>query len=352
MDFAMALSPFLRRALRGLLVVSLLCLPVVSSHAESKDPVLTGVLEMLEGEISEEIILEWLESGPRPARPGASEMVALKKAGASDKLLSQLLALAGAPEPAAPPPTPAPSQPSQTFSAPPPTPTAPSQTTPSPQPRAVESSPRTAVRPEPAQAPSPGGVPVSFELYYVPDFGEDDPEWDLFVYLDGEPLTSIPAGSPLIGGKTLSFERHLAPGRHVFRLVQERHERRGRTKWFHLARVLEETIEVDLAPGTQAFFSVRFRQGLLQGHLNPVSYRFAQGSEEKRKEGLGGDPDGWPVVCEELRSNLKANGQLPRSLRADEENCVRWADLWTSEVPSRDAVRRLLESFRYRPVAE
>src|ERR1700753_2513480 len=105
-----------------------------SAPARAADPIVAQVLQMLQGGVSEPVITTWLDkSGARPAAVGSADLVALKKAGASDALMQKLIALAAAAAPApparAPPPAaapapsaPAPAPPPAAAPSPPPTP--------------------------------------------------------------------------------------------------------------------------------------------------------------------------------------------------------------------------------------
>ena len=70
-----------------------------------------------------------------------------------------------------------------------------------------------------------------------------------------------------------------------------------------------------------------------------------------RRDRQGGDPEDWPLVCEEIEANAEDGEQLGRSLRSLLDDCTRWPDLWSGlDVPPRDEVREALAMFLYRPV--
>ena len=63
-----------------------------SASASASDEVCAEVVRLLEAGLGEPLVLRWLEeSGKRPGRPTADDLVALKKAGASDELVAKLL---------------------------------------------------------------------------------------------------------------------------------------------------------------------------------------------------------------------------------------------------------------------
>ena len=65
-----------------------------SAPARAADPIVAQVLQMLQGGVSEPVITTWLDkSGARPAAVGSADLVALKKAGASDALRAELVEL-------------------------------------------------------------------------------------------------------------------------------------------------------------------------------------------------------------------------------------------------------------------
>ena len=83
----------------------------------------------------------------------------------------------------------------------------------------------------------------------------------------------------------------------------------------------------------------------------PLSYRFVQGRTVEVIEKQGGDPEDWPLVCEEIEANAAPGKELKKSLRRQLDDCRRWTELWGDlEVPPRDQVREALALFRYRPI--
>ncbi len=320
------------------IMLAVLLTAVTPIAAEPPSSILEEVRTMLEAEISEPIIVKWLAGSDRkPRRPSAAELIGLKQAGASDELLARLLELAGeAPDDGVvEPPAEAPA-----AVTPPAAPTAPPPSAVPPQPAA------------PTQSAATGEIPVHFELSYVPDFDEDEDEWGLYVYVDGEPLTYVPAGS-LLGARPLRFRQFFAPGSHSLRVTQERHVKRGRDRWFHAARMAGLELPLELMAGAGADVELKFRQSQLAfgGSDGPLSFRLVQGKKVEVIEKQGGDPESWPLVCEEIEANAGAGKELKKSLRRQLDDCTPWSELWDGlEVPGRDQVREALALFRYRPI--
>ncbi len=379
------MNPPNRTLLPRIFIFGLLGLLTLASaaivHAEvaddaGTDPVIESVRRMLDQDLSEAVILGWLDaSTEHPRLPTADELVALRDAGASDALLTRLLSMAKTP-PTAPPAASAPaprdaassrphharSQPAQPRAAQPstsqPSPASPATTSPSTTPSAPAagaalSGLATEILP-PGDA-SAEGTPVQFNLSYRPDFDEDEDEWGLYIYLDGKPLSYVPASSLIGRSREVKFERRLPPGRHVLWVLQERHVRRFKS-WYHAARVADGAFEFDLAAGRGAVIEVAFKQAVfnLGGSADPVSYRFVQGENVTVRERVGGDPDEWALLCEEVEANDSSAKPSKRTRRLL-EGCSRWASLWTglgdgAEVPSRDEVRESLALFKYRPI--
>ena len=330
-------------AMTTLAILLMAAMPVT---AEPQSDVLEEVQAMLEAEMSEPIIVQWLEGSDRkPRRPSASELIALKQAGASDELLAKLLELAGE--------TAGVSQPAAPAAATKPTTTA---TAPAAVERPTAVAPAPAIETPVARTPAEtsesatGEVPVYFEVTYLPDF-DDEEEWWLYLYVDGKPLTYVPAGS-IVEAKTLRFREYFPPGVHTLRVAQEQHVERKRGGWSHAARVSELVLPLTLEPVERVDVQLKFRQtrfnlGLSEG---PISYRLVQGRYVKTIDKQGGDPEDWPLVCEEIEANAE-DGKLNRSLRSLLDDCTRWPDLWPGlEVPPRDEVREALEMFLYRPI--
>lgn len=305
---------------RGLWLISFLGFwaagPALAQETKVEDPVIQEIVRMLAAEISEPVIVRWIEtSGRRPAAVSSSDLVALKQAGASDDLLGKLLEMAGA-EPA---PTPTPME-----------------------------------APAPAPAAPSGAVPMRFEVRYQPVSVEDEEPWDLFVYLDGRLLARAESPMAALFPRTVTFEGSVAPGPHVLRLVQERHRRRS-GGWYHEARVWGEPVLFTLEPETPGELKLEFRQVKLSLGAGdaPLSWRVTQGERTAAESGPAGTrPETWPPLCEEIEANLERGKRPALPIRRELERCLRWTGLWPgiAGVPSREEVRAELARYGYRPV--
>lgn len=288
-----------------------------------RDPVIAEVVRLLEAGLGEPLILRWLgEEAARPARPSADELIALKKAGATDALLSALLdRVEGVEAPPAAPPAPAPALET------PPRPAAPETT--------------AATRTAPAAS---GPVSLALSTLYV-HWPEEGEPWDLVVYLDGEPFAPVPAARSARSAQPRQALREVPPGLHLLRWSQERHGERPGERGLHAARFDPEPLVFTLAPGAPATVDFEFRDpsGIpFASAKGPVTVRVRQSDREiaTRLEG-GDDPYRWPSLCEELEVNLA--GRKPSlQERLLLKSCLRWDDLWTDlpgGVPGRDEVR-------------
>ncbi len=344
-------------ALLAILLVTIL--PLLGSAspaaAETEGGILEEVRKMLEAGMSESIVLKWLDgSDEKPPRPSAAELIGLKEAGASDELLDRLLELAGEDARSAPAPAP-PVAESPAVTPAPARPAAPRvpDARPAPTPAPAPASPPAASAP--SAAPTPGAsseIPVYFELTYSPDFDDEEDEWGLYVYINGEPLSYVPAGS-LLSSRRLRFRHFMEPGPHVLRVAQERHEQGWGNRWLHAARMTELELPFQLASGERADVELKFRQTKLAfGRTGgPISFRFVQGKNVEVVEKQGGDPEDWPLVCEEIEANVEDGKELKKSLRRELDDCQRWAAIWNGlEVPDRDEIREALALFDYRPI--
>lgn len=332
------------------------------SEPASDDPVIRGVLDMLAAEISEPVIGQWLDAAAQaPRLPTPSEMVALRRAGASDELLGRLLALSQA----------ARSDPGAAHgsdrataagerqvrvAAPAVSSSSPPSTEPSAEPSAEPSMPAVRAS-EPARDVVPalsGPIETQFSLSYSPYVLDGDEEWDFYVYLDGEPLSYVPS-SGLLGADALVFDLPLEPGPHRLRLSQERHGEARRGPPTHDSRVAETVVAFELEPGASAEVEIVFSQTLLRSK-NPISYRIAQGGRVLQiEERTGGDPESWVEPCEDLELSL-GEGQPSRSERRRLERCVPWSQLWaepgaesSESHPTRAQILEALARFDYRP---
>ncbi|MDA8020091.1 MAG: hypothetical protein MPN21_21845 [Thermoanaerobaculia bacterium] len=331
-------------------LLGLLLLPLASFAEEASDSArsktVAGLLELLQADMTEDVILLWLETQP-PATPQAEDLVALRDAGASDQILTKLLSLdtattaaAGESEPneatlsssdgptaeaTAPPAAASPSSVSEAPSSPP------------------EGLTSVAVA-APSTPTATGDTVVNFTLSYLPEFQPDEKDWDLYVYLDGKPLAYVSRGSRVLGGDSLQFEQALEPGRHQIRIVQENHELGEGGSYVddsHEARISPVDLVFQLQPG-DAEVEIRFKRPLLEFRsTGPIHYRIAQGGRVLlAEEGAGGDPDSWTPLCDDAEV---AGLEPPRA-------CRDWAGFWVVDAPPRHDVIRALSLFDYRPV--
>jgi hypothetical protein len=307
------------------------------------------VVSMLRGGIAEEVVLAWLDAAGRPLPlPSAEQLLALKEAGASDGFLDALIERAAHAEPggeetapgaeAAPSAAPAPPTPTSAGTAP-----APADPTPAEPPSAPAAS-----APVAPTAAATAGVLVRFRLAHRPRYDDGEEEYDLFVYLDGVPLSYVPADDSLLGSdEPLSFAQRLEPGVHTLRAALERHRAVRGDRWQHDARFSPASLRFELAAGAPAEVRVELREGVLgEGRLD---LRFEQEERVEEAEDAGGDPDGWPRLCEEIAADTSRRSARDREWLG--RGCVAWDFLWPAGgAPPRDEVRDALARFDYRPV--
>ncbi|MCB1057082.1 MAG: hypothetical protein KDD11_16390, partial [Acidobacteria bacterium] len=224
--------------------------------------------------------------------------------------------------------------------------------------QAAPSAPAAAVAPAPASSTADegdvaaGAAQVRFEIGYRPVAGEDEESWDLYLYLDGSLLAWVPPAGPL-GGEPVTFQRTLAPGRHVVRALQERHERSGRNLR-HRARVQphEWVLEIGEGSGWVVRYDLKEARFRPVGDAVTTSWDLLRGAELRGHDEIGeADFGAWSPLCEELETAFDPAGKVPRALRSDMARCVRWAALWPGrdDLASRSEVRDLLARYDYRP---
>ncbi len=173
-------------------------------------------------------------------------------------------------------------------------------------------------------------------MTYRPTFA--DPEqapserWLLCLYVDGRFVACVPAGPVLLPLPARTFERDLAPGRHLLRLTQERHLRYSRARGYVTpARVDPSELPFELPPGAATQIAIHFGEKILR-HPGPVAVRIERdGKEVTRLEPAAPDSDAWPALCEDI----------PGALPAGVASCVHWQALWpgVEAVPAREEVR-------------
>lgn len=283
--------------------------PVHGEPAAALDPVVRKVVEMLGSGVAPDLVLDWIErEQPRPARVGPEELVALSRARAPRSLIDALIA-------------------------------------------------RLEPGPPRKEAASSGEekVPVEFQFLYRPQVTEGEEGWDLIAYIDGHPLTWVDGRGGLLAKHELSFRRHLLPGRHVLRLLQERHRQRSlRSKlWVHQARVCPERIEFEIDPGEGWSLRVELKQSRFHPRRGPLSwYLTRQSGVVARQLDAGPAPGDWPFLCEEIEAGLRSKKKVPNALQRKLRHCVRWPSLWPAEPPppSRRQVREELARFDFKPI--
>lgn len=326
-------------ALSALAVLSapgaLLAVPAAGEESGAAAPSHEQVVEMLRGGIDEEVILAWLDAAGRPLPlPTAEELLALREAGATNGLLAALIERA---RPAAPGETDAPA------AAPEPAPPRDDSPAPAPPPAAA-----------PPAAPAPagtagdaGGVLVLFRLAHRPRLDDGD-DLGLYVYLDGKPLSYVPAsGSLLGGGEPLTFTQRLAPGVHRLRAAFESHdeERGGRRR--HEAYFAPASLSFELQPGAPAEILVEVADDVFG--VGKLTYRFEQEERVGEIEDAEGDPERWTILCEDIAADTSRRSDRER--RRLEQGCIAWDALWPEGgAPARDEVREALARFDYKPV--
>ena len=341
----------------ALLLVACVLMPIgIGAAAEEREqPVIDAVLSMLEAGLSQDVIVAWLDSGEESVpRPSAEQLLALEAAGAEAELLERLLTRSSAGAPPA----------AQAVAAGP-TVDTPDREETAKQP-APSSEPGTAeaveLRTEPGAVAAPTAaaesVQMSFTFSYSPWYlNEDEIElneesWDFFVYMDGVPVSYVPASVVSGMSSELEFTQMVEPGSHVVRVTLERHTRVRGGAWKHAARVAEEKFPIEVAAdGPEASLTVRFKENWGRLGQGPLEFSFSQGNVVRELEGVGGEPEGWPLICEEIEANLDPGEPTPGEVERELESCVRWADLWQGRwAPPRDEVRDALAMFDFRPV--
>jgi len=355
-----------------LVLVALFASPV---RSQDESPSLVDeIVRMLKAELSERIVLDWLEaSGRQPTSLLPDELIALKVAGATDELLEHLIAASKREELSE---SEAPSTPTESVAAA------------SPETPESERSPESSENPESAVdalpevqriarpvIPSPeraapadaaeefaeiddvdptdgSGVLTRFRLSYSPLTDDGDDAWGLYVYLDGIPLSFVPESrvqSVLADAADgIEFTQRLPVGEHRLQLLLERHEKRRRA-WEHSSRAAPEGLDFELLPGAAAEVDVTFRQSTLQS-VDPISVVVRQEERVFEQTEVGGEPDQWPSLCDDLQGSSDVNRGHDPSLERQLRKCVGWDSLWEVDGPSRSDILKAMEQFDFRPI--
>jgi len=296
------------------------------------DPIVAQVVEMLDADVSETVILQWLEATDRrPGDVGSPGLIALTEAGASQKLISGLLSLVG--RTASPPPV------------------SPEAVAPFP-----ESSEELAVEAEPAATSSTGSdsaesrILLSAKRVWVDEDEPDAPReerWSVYLYLDGELVSWV---RPTLQGEPVETGRVIRSGHHELRVVLQRYEE-GRKGWRYESLSVPTLIEFEVQPEDPIEIEVEMRRiwGLWRQRNDggPLSYVIRQGDRVLAEDsGTGGDPDRWQPVCEDVEANFPGSEKVPSRFRSQMGRCFRWDSLWTGAGTSTsraDILRQLAE---------
>ncbi|MEM7482534.1 MAG: hypothetical protein AAF481_15265 [Acidobacteriota bacterium] len=310
-----------------------------SSADSSPDGFYKEVALLLEGDISEGVILQWVAAQTELPTLSARQILLLKDAGASDRLLTALLG--GEVEAAA---TSAAEPSGEGVETPPAKEDDESQKTAAPAKPTVANDPADAVIPRPS-APPQGAeeetVPVSFRLSSQFESKSDGAPEAFYVYLNGKPLSYVPTSKLLARRDPVTFEQALPVGRYVVRVALEQHQEQDDGGYLHRARFAPEALVFDLIAGRPASVEVRYRVGLVEWGA-PLSWSFQQGTIRVDREQAGGDSDRWPSLCSEADASERTG-------------CITWPSLWEmcdprQEPTTRKDVLRALALFDYRPV--
>jgi hypothetical protein len=309
---------------RTTLLVSVLVLTLLGSPAAAAvDPVVADVIRMLEEGVDPGFIADWLDSSA--AKPGeltADDLIALTKAEAPEELVGKIMKMAGgAPEAIAEP-----------------------------------AKPEAAI---PAPAMMPGAkTPVGFIIDYRPAIVEYQTlPWDLFVYLDGQPVARASGWASHTSKhlEQLFVEKELAPGRHVVRILQEQHTLKSKRKdrWSHSARIFPSAImfDIDEAGAWRVEIQVDEESVLMPGRKKPVDWLISRdGNLVEQGVGLGPTTHRWPMLCEELETTLSEKQMDSKSGQRMLGECLTWDSLWMEleTVPDRATVRGEMQQSNFK----
>lgn len=314
--------------MRTTLLVPVLVVTLLGSPAlAAVDPVVADVIRMLEEGVDPGFIADWLDSSAaKPGELAADDLIALTKAEAPEELVGKIIKMAGgAPEAVAEPAEPVP-----------------------------EIAP-------PAKMPPGVKTVVGFMIDYRPAMVEYQTlPWDLFIYLDGQPISRA-SGWASHTGKHLDkrfFEKELAPGKHVIRILQEQHTLKSKRKgrWSHSARVFPTAILFDLdeAGAWSVEIMVDEEGVLMPGRRKPVDWTISRdGDLVEQGVGLGPTTHRWPLLCEELETTLSERQMNSNSGQRMLGECLPWDSLWMDleSVPDRATVRGEMQrsNFKFAP---
>lgn len=211
-----------------------------------------------------------------------------------------------------------------------------------------------------AQAPPDTGTPeeepvrLAVDIEYHPEFPHDAEPGDLYVYLDGDLLAWVSRGGQFAPSAPTRFDRPVAPGRHVLRLLHEHHEPRTKGRFEHEARASDVEILFHLEPGDDARLELRVVEEtqVFEKFRGPIDVTVTQGGRTiQSREQVGERLRDWPLLCESIEANLEPGAKVTRKMRKVLEDCVRWEALWRSvdDAPARAEVRKILARYAFQP---
>lgn len=316
------------------LVIGFLALLFVSAKvvAETEtmsatDPLLADVMRMLEVGIESELIVRWIETGNRrPAAVAADDLIALKRAGASNGLMEALLGSVSKQTP-----------PAATSS------TDPAGDMPADGAADVEKPVEPSTFQAPAKAMLDNGptdancclVEFSVEYRAAEDReGEElaQPGRDLFLYVDGQFLASLESQGSIASRGPVRFKVRLPPGDHVLRLTRELHTpARGVASsetWAHETTVSPSIIPLEVAPGSNWQLDLRWVQAEFST-AKPLTWRWIKDGEKVAGAARAGAfREQWPYLCEDAEISGESGAIAGWRVRDRLKSCVRWASLW------------------------
>lgn len=312
--------------------------------AQTVSPAVGEVVRMLDSEISESIIVRWLDSRDAwPSALSADDLIALADAGASEELLERFLNAASELAASAPPPS------------------SPPVETPAGQPETHTESPSPAGSEAPLSAPvaidRPNGAAADaeFSLLYRRMFtsesedGWEDEAPDMYVYVDGELVGWL---EPRASKDPTVVRRSLAPGSHTVLVTLESHERR-RAGWRHKTRVAPVWWTFETAPASAVAVDVRFEDSwAFRNGAGPLGFEARQSGESlAAAERAGGPPDDWPYLCDDIEVAVSEERGPSMQERTRLRDCVDWKSVWSlvETAPDRSTVLENLAEDGFRP---
>jgi hypothetical protein len=318
----------------GMLVLILALLPAPVGHAQEDaaglDPVVADVVRMLGEGVSAEFVLDWLNSSDRrPGRLSPDDLIALSHAEAPPELVRRLMELSeGVAE--------------------------------QPKPLRLPAEPDLEALPKEPPTPAPGTkVNVVFDIDYSPQLVEYQlTPFDLIVYLNGEPLSWFDgwSGEGAKGHDQLIFERELEVGRHVIRILQERHELKSKRKgtWTHEARVFPDPILLDIDALGMWTLEIYVRESgdSFASGPKPVTYSVLRNNEVIIGDHkFGPSTRRWPPLCEEVETAFPGKKRSSAAAGKALQGCVSWNQLWEEieDVPDRATVREQMKQSDFEP---